>query len=238
MIELDTLFAGSIPGLYDTYLVPLIFEPYAVDLVDRLKSRPVSRVLEVACGTGVVTRLLADELPDDVEIVATDFNQPMLDYAKSAGTMRDVAWKQADAMNLPFADSSFDAVVCQFGVMFFPDRPQAFSEARRVLKPGGVFIFNTWDKIEDNEFADVVTTSLESIFPDDPPRFMARTPHGYHDRATIERGLTSSPGGCSPSDAFPAMRSGASGLKCGAAVGLGPKGFKAMMAVRAAVSRL
>ena len=189
MTELDTLFAGSIPGLYDTYLVPLIFEPYAVDLVDRLKSRPVSRVLEVACGTGVVTRLLADELPDDVQIVATDFNQPMLDYARSLGTTRDVEWKKADAMNLPFADASFDAVVCQFGVMFFPDKPKAFSEARRVLKPGGVYIFNTWDKIEENEFADVITTSLESIFPDDPPRFMARTPHGYHDVAAIRRDI-------------------------------------------------
>ena len=189
MTELDTLFAGSIPGLYDTYLVPLIFEPYAVDIVDRLKARPVSRVLEVACGTGVVTRLLADELADDIEIVATDFNQPMLDYADSVGATRDVEWKKADAMNLPFGDASFDAVVCQFGVMFFSDRPKAFAEARRVLRPGGILIFNTWDKIDENEFADVVTTSLESIFPDDPPRFMARTPHGYHDLAMIQRDI-------------------------------------------------
>ena len=190
MIELDTLFAGSIPGLYDTYLVPLIFEPYAVDIADQLKSRPVTRVLEVACGTGVATRAITETLNDDVEIVATDFNQPMLDYATSIGGTRSVEWKKADAMNLPFADASFDAVVCQFGVMFFPDKQKAFAEARRVLKPGGVYIFNTWDRIEENEFADVITTSLESIFPDDPPRFMARTPHGYHDRAMIERDIS------------------------------------------------
>ena len=94
-------------------------------------------------------------------------------------------------MQLPFADGTFDAVVCQFGVMFFPDKSKAFSEARRVLRPGGVFIFNVWDRIEENEFADTVTTALASLFPEDPPRFLARTPHGYHDRRTIERDLAS-----------------------------------------------
>jgi SAM-dependent methyltransferase len=92
-------------------------------------------------------------------------------------------------MQLPFPDGTFDAVVCQFGVMFFPDKSKAFSEARRVLRPGGVFIFNVWDRIEENEFADTVTMALESLFPEDPPRFLARTPHGYHDRRTIERDL-------------------------------------------------
>jgi len=92
-------------------------------------------------------------------------------------------------MQLPFPDGTFDAVVCQFGVMFFPDKPKAFSEARRVLRPGGVFVFNVWDRIAENEFADTVTTTLESVFPEDPPRFLARTPHGYYDRLTIERDL-------------------------------------------------
>jgi SAM-dependent methyltransferase len=187
----DQVFVGSIPKLYETHLVPLIFEPYVVDLVNRLVSRSPARVLEIAAGTGVVTRALASALPESVAIVATDLNQPMLDHASAVGTLRPVEWRQADAMQLPFGDGTFDAVVCQFGVMFFPDKAKAFSEARRVLSPGGVFIFNVWDQIEENEFADTVTAALESLFPEDPPRFMARTPHGYHNRSTIERDLKS-----------------------------------------------
>jgi SAM-dependent methyltransferase len=113
----------------------------------------------------------------------------MLDLASELGTARRVEWRQADAMQLPFEDGSFDAVVCQFGAMFFPDKSKAFSEARRVLRAGGVLLFNVWDRIEENEFADVITTALESVFPDDPPRFLARTPHGYHDIATIQQDL-------------------------------------------------
>ena len=188
--DTDKVFTGSIPKLYDTYLVPLIFEPYAADLVNRLRSRSFSRVLEIAAGTGVVTRTLASALPESVSIVATDLNQAMLDQASVVGTKRAVEWRQADAMQLPFRDGTFDAVVCQFGVMFFPEKSKAFSEARRMLSPGGVFIFNVWDRIEENEFADTVTTALESVFPKDPPRFMARTPHGYHDHRVIERDLT------------------------------------------------
>ena len=187
--DTDKVFAGSIPQLYETYLVPLIFEPYAVDVANRLASRSLTRVLEIAAGTGVVTRTLASVLPDSVSIVATDLNQPMLDLASAVGTKRPVEWRQADAMQLPFRDGTFDAVVCQFGVMFFPEKSKAFSEARRVLSSGGVFIFSVWDRIEQNEFADTVTTALESLFPEDPPRFLARTPHGYYDRSTIERGL-------------------------------------------------
>jgi SAM-dependent methyltransferase len=185
----DKVFTGSIPKLYETYLVPLIFEPYAADLVDRLRPRSLSRVLEIAAGTGVVSRVMASELPEKVSIVATDLNRAMLDQAALAGTKRSVEWRQADAMQLPFADGTFDAVVCQFGVMFFPEKSKAFSEARRVLKPGGAFIFNVWDRIAENEFADTVTTALEAVFPQDPPRFLARTPHGYHDPRTIERDL-------------------------------------------------
>jgi len=189
--DIDKVFTGSIPKLYETYLVPLIFEPYAADLVDRLASRSLTRVLEIAAGTGVVTRKLASVLPGNVSIIATDLNQPMLDMASAIGTKRPVELRQADAMQLPFGDGTFDAVVCQFGVMFFPDKAKAFSEARRVLRSGGVFIFNVWDRIKENEFADTVTTALESLFPTDPPRFMARTPHGYYDRPTIERDLAS-----------------------------------------------
>jgi len=185
----DKAFAGSIPKLYESHLVPLIFEPFAADLVQRLRSRPLTRVLEIAAGTGVVTRRLAAALPASVTIVATDLNQPMLDQAAAIGTSRPVEWRQADAMSLPFADGEFDAVVCQFGVMFLPDKSRAFAEARRVLRPGGVFLFNVWDRLEQNEFAQAVTTALEPVFPENPVRFMARIPHGYFDRATIERDL-------------------------------------------------
>lgn len=187
--DTDREFTGSIPEFYERYLVPLIFEPYAADLASRVVSRRPSCVLEIAAGTGVVTRQLADGLPPDVPIVATDLNQPMLDHAMAVGTTRPVEWRQADAMQLPHPDASFDVVVCQFGAMFFTNRLQAFSEARRVLRPGGAFIFNVWDRIEDNEFADIVDQALEPLFPDDPPRFMARVPHGYHDPADIARDL-------------------------------------------------
>jgi SAM-dependent methyltransferase len=194
----DRVFSGSIPNLYETYLVPLIFEPYAADLANRLISRPLGRVLEVAAGTGVVTRALASVLPQSVSIVATDLNQSMLDHGSTISIKRPVEWRQADATRLPFKDGTFDAVVCQFGVMFFPNKSEAFSEARRVLRAGGIFIFNVWDRIDENEFADSVTTALKTLYPDDPPRFLARTPHGYFDRGTIERdladgGFTASP---------------------------------------------
>jgi SAM-dependent methyltransferase len=198
--SLDSGFAGSIPQLYDTYLVPLIFEPYAADLAQRLRARSVTRVLEIAAGTGVVTRALAPALPESVSIVATDLNQAMVDRAAAVGTARAVEWRQADAMQLPFPDGAFDAVVCQFGVMFFPDKAKAFAETRRVLRPGGVFIFNVWDRIEDNEFADAVTTGIAPLFPADPPRFLARTPHGYHDKGVIARDLAA--GGFSASPAI------------------------------------
>ena len=185
----DKVFAGSIPEIYEKYLVPLIFEPYAVDLAGRLVSRSLTRVLEIAAGTGVLTRALASMLPDGVSIVATDLNQPMLDHASALGTRRTVEWRQADAMKLPFRDGMFDAVVCQFGVMFFPDKSRAYSEARRVLRSGGLFIFNVWDRIEENDFADVVTTAIKTVFPQDPPRFLARTPHGYYQHETIKRDL-------------------------------------------------
>jgi SAM-dependent methyltransferase len=187
MTDVDKIFSGSIPRLYETYLVPLIFEPYAKDLRQRLGSMRVSRILEVAAGTGVVTRALATL--ENVSIIATDLNQAMLDEAAAVGTARPVGWQQADAMALPFPDGEFDAAVCQFGAMFFPDKAKAFSEIRRVLKPGGVFIFNVWDRISENEFADSISTALEMVFPEDPPRFLVRTPHGYHDQTAIGKDL-------------------------------------------------
>jgi SAM-dependent methyltransferase len=191
-VDSDSSFSGSMSELYDMYLVPLIFQPYATDLANRLASRRPSRVLEIAAGTGVVTRALAATLPRSVSIVATDLNEAMLDRASVVGTARPVEWRQADAQHLPFVDETFDAVVCQFGVMFFPDKVRAFAEARRVLNPGGLFLFSVWDRIEENEFADTITTALEATFPDDPPRFLVRTPHGYYDHVAIQHDLADS----------------------------------------------
>jgi SAM-dependent methyltransferase len=147
-------------------------------------------VLEVAAGTGVVTRAMLASLPATTAIVATDLNQAMLDQAAAVGTRRPVEWRQADAMQLPFPDGSFDAVVCQFGVMFYPDRAKAHAEARRVLKPGGIYQFNVWDRLAENEFPDVISGALEALFPQDPPRFLPRTPYGYNDRALIQGDLS------------------------------------------------
>src|SRR5215217_5728611 len=190
MLETDKVFAGSIPENYDRYMVPLIFEPYAADLAQRAASFALGAVLEIAAGTGVVTRALAPKLSPGASYIVTDLNQPMLDYAASrqAPDTR-IKWSKADALALPFEDAAFDVVLCQFGAMFFPDRSSAYREAKRVLKPGGHFLFNVWDRIEENVFADEVTNALAKIFPNDPPRFLARTPHGYHDTALIRREL-------------------------------------------------
>lgn len=187
--EPDKVFAGSIPKLYESHLVPLIFEPYAADLAERLASRSLGRVLEIAAGTGVVTRRLAAVLPASVSIVASDLSPAMLEHAQSIGTARAVEWRQADAMQLPFPEATFDAVVCQFGVMFLPDKAKAYAEARRVLRPSGVFLFNVWDRLETNEFADTIESALASLFPNDPPRFLSRTPYACFERPALERDL-------------------------------------------------
>ena len=190
MVATDKVFAGSIPELYDRFMVPLIFEPYARDLADRLAKAGPKDLLETAAGTGVLTRAVAARLPASTRITVTDLNQPMLDYARTRlPDDNRITWKQADALALPFGDQSFDAVACQFGAMFFPDRVAGYKEARRVLKTGGHFIFNVWDGISENDFADVVTEALAEMFPNDPPRFMARTPHGYHDVDQIRADL-------------------------------------------------
>ena len=190
MLETDKLFAGSIPENYDRHMVPLIFEPYAADLAQRVASFTPDAVLEIAAGTGVVTRALAPKLSPRAAYIVTDLNHAMLDYARSRQIADSrIQWQQADAMVLPFDDAVFDIVCCQFGAMFFPDRPAAYRQARRVLKPGGHFLFNVWDGVEENVFADDVRKALATIFPDDPPRFIERTPHGYHDKNLIRSDL-------------------------------------------------
>jgi len=202
----DTAFAGSIPEVYDACLVPMIFEPYAVDLVRRITAHRPLRVLEIAAGTGVVTRALAAALRD-AHIVATDLNPAMLERAARIGTGRPVEWRQADAMQLPFGDGTFDAVVCQFAAMFFPDKAAAYAEARRMLAPGGLFVFNVWDRIEANAFADCVTSTLAGLFPENPPRFLARVPHGYHDAGVIARDVARGGFANAPSIETVALRS-------------------------------
>ena len=183
----DKVFAGSIPKVYDDYLVPLIFAGFAEDLAQKVASFSPATVLETAAGTGVVTRALAAKLAADARYVVTDLNRPMLDHAaQRQGEDRRITWQQADALALPFPDAQFDVVCCQFGVMFFPDRAKGYLEAKRILKPGGTFVFNVWDRIDENVFAHEVTIALAEVFPDDPPRFLARTPHGYHNERLIE----------------------------------------------------
>ena len=184
-MDADREFRGSVPALYDHYLGPMIFAPYAEDMVARLAGLAEGHLLETAAGTGVVTRALDAALPPGVGIVATDLNQPMLDHAAGQPASARVSWRQADAQALPFPDGMFDAVVCQFGVMFFPDKARAFAEAHRVLKPGGRLLFSVWDRVEANDFADAVVRAVAGLFPQEPPMFLVRTPHGHHELAPL-----------------------------------------------------
>lgn len=169
----------------------MIFQPYAVDLARRAVDGGPENVLETAAGTGVVTRALAPLLKPTARYIVSDLNSPMLARAASQQPPdKRITWQQADALDLPFMDDTFDLVCCQFGAMFFPDRIAGYREARRVLKPGGRLLFNVWDRIEENEFARVVTDRMASLFPEDPPLFLARTPHGYHDIARIRADLS------------------------------------------------
>ncbi|MCC0004367.1 MAG: methyltransferase domain-containing protein [Methylobacteriaceae bacterium] len=186
----DKAFTGSIPAIYDEYLVPVLFAPYAEDLVRRLGGMAGGRLLEIAAGSGALTRALARALPPAVAIVASDLNQPMLDVSAARITDRRIEWRAADAGALPFDDREFDAVVCQFGVMFCPDKIRAFAEARRVLAAGGRYLFNVWDKLDTSEFSHVAIRALAKLFPEDPPSFFERIPHGYHDVAEIRETLT------------------------------------------------
>lgn len=186
----DHVFAGSIPDLYDRLMVPMIFDPYAQDLAARVAKLAPRDVLETAAGTGALTRAMVSLLPAETRIVATDLNQPMLDRAKARmPSDRQIVWQQADALALPFPDQRFDVVACQFGIMFFPDKVQGYGQALRVLKPGGTFLFNVWDRISENLFVNVLSDALARMFPKDPPTFMARTPHGFHDVDVIGRDL-------------------------------------------------
>jgi SAM-dependent methyltransferase len=182
-VSIHASFSGSVPENYDRYLGPALFEPYALDLVSRLPPHG-GRVLELACGTGRVTRHLRAALPGAATLVATDLNEPMLVYARAAVPDAGIVWQQADAQALPFEEASFDVVVCQFGLMFLPDKVQGLREARRVLATGGVFIAAVWESVAENPHARSIEAVLAELFPDDPPRFLD-SPHGYHDSGRI-----------------------------------------------------
>jgi len=180
-------FVGSIPQIYDEHLGPLLFEFSAADLARRVNdAAPDARtVLEVACGTGISTAALSRTLNVNTEIVATDLNDAMLEYAtKKRGNLPGVTFRQADAQSLPFTDNSFDIVVCQFGIMFFPDKAKAFAEFARVLRPGGLLAFNVWDSLQTNRVAGIAQETIASFFDTDPPDFL-KVPFGFYESDPI-----------------------------------------------------
>ena len=184
----DVAFAGSIPALYDRYLVPLLFEPYAAVMAARARALQPDSILETAAGTGIVTAAMHAAIPG-AEIIATDLNQEMLDVASKRLSADRVRFAQADAQSLPFTDASFDLVACQFGVMFYPDKVRANAEARRLLRPGGHYLLAIWDRLERNAVSHVVGAAMARLYPDNPAAFLERMPFGYHDPAWIERDL-------------------------------------------------
>lgn len=182
-------FVGDIPSHYDAGLGPNIFEGFAAGLVHRACDQHPLSVLELAAGTGIVSRMLRDQLPPEAMFTCTDLNAPMLDVARSKFSAgENITFATADAMALPFEDSEFDLMVCQFGVMFFPDKVTAFREARRVLKNEGTYLFNVWGTLEDNPFAHIAHEVSTEFFPDNPPGFY-KVPFSYADAATVMRDL-------------------------------------------------
>jgi len=186
MTDPHVAFAGTIPAYYDRCLGPFLFEPYADDLVRRLEAGPASRVLEIACGTGIVTARLRRALPAGAQLVATDVSRAMIEFARVKLAGLDIHWRTADALALPFKDGVFDAVVCQFGFMFFADRLLGFREARRVLRPGGTLLTNVWCSLDENPAAGVAHAVLSRMFEDDPPQFL-RVPFGSVDVDAIRQ---------------------------------------------------
>jgi SAM-dependent methyltransferase len=189
MTEKAPVFAGSIPGNYQRYLVPLLFDGYASDLAGQVDVPSTGAVLELACGTGAATKHLRASLPNTVRLVATDLNPGMLETAQGAlAEIEGIEYQVADGNDLPFEDSTFDAVVCQFGVMFFPDKALGFSEAARVLKPGGRLHFSVWDSLEHNDVCNLIHETASRLCPENPITFMAM-PFGYNDVSEIKTTL-------------------------------------------------
>ncbi|MEQ1592441.1 MAG: class I SAM-dependent methyltransferase [Thiobacillaceae bacterium] len=181
MPETNARFLGTIPELYDRHLGSVIFEPYAADMARRVTLAVTGPVLEVACGTGILTQQLRTQLPPSTQLVATDLNQPMIDHARTKlAALEHIDWHPADAAVLPFAPASFAALVCQFGLMFVPDKEAAFREARRVLTHGGLLAFSVWDSFEHNAIGRIAHETIGSFFSVEPPNFY-QVPFGFHD---------------------------------------------------------
>jgi SAM-dependent methyltransferase len=177
------------PDAYERWLAPSVFQPFAADLARRLSAHAPGRILELAAGTGVLTREVGAAVPS-AAVVATDLNDAMVDLGRQRAP--GASWRQADAVNLPFGAGEFDVIVCQFGVMFFPDKPAAFAEVRRVLSTEGQFVFNTWGTLDAHDFQSALVAGLERAFPEDPPTFMVTVPHGYADADVVVADLRSS----------------------------------------------
>jgi ubiquinone/menaquinone biosynthesis C-methylase UbiE len=179
-------FVGSIPELYDRHLGPVLFEPYAKELASRIPEG-AKRVLELAAGTGRLTKHLLAGIGADAELVVTDLNEPMLDEAKKHITRghERVQWKAADMLALPFEAGSFDAVFCQFGLMFAPDKLQAMKEMRRVLAPGGTLLLSVWDELGKNVASQRLHHMAFALLPLDPPTFMS-TPFSMSDAPALK----------------------------------------------------
>ena len=189
MISQSARFVGSIPENYGRGLGPHIFNGYAQDLAQRVADLGPAAVLELAAGTGIVTRKLRDLLAADCDLLASDLNPPMLDVAKAKFKQQEsVRFEHVDATDLPFDAASFDVVACQFGVMFFPDKHRSYAEVCRVLKTGGSYLLNVWDSWDNNLFAQLAHDVVTKFFPDDPPGFY-KVPFGYHDPREIEASL-------------------------------------------------
>jgi SAM-dependent methyltransferase len=178
----DATWLDSMPEIYDRCLGQVWFGPYAEYLADLVGKLAPQDLLEIAAGTGQLTRALVSALPA-ATITATDLNPAMVEWG--AAHSPAAQWRQADALELPFRDADFDLAVCQFGVMFFPDRPRALGEVARVLRPGGTFVFTTWDAIEHNDIARECVAALGQVLEGPVPDFLERVPHGYHDTDQI-----------------------------------------------------
>ncbi|MFJ9901275.1 class I SAM-dependent methyltransferase [Streptomyces sp. NPDC091280] len=185
--DADRLWSASMPAAYEEHLVPVVFRPFADDLSARAAALSPRRILELAAGTGVLTASLLAAAPS-AEVTATDLNEAMVTYGSDRAP--GALWRQADAQSLPFPDDAFDLVVCQFGVMFFPDKVAAFAEIRRVLAPGGRFLFNTWGPLGTHAFGAAFQAGLERAFPVDTPQFLPAVPHGYSAPALVAADLT------------------------------------------------
>ena len=195
----ERAWVDSMPDAYERLLVPAVFQPFAVDLVRRAAAHAPRRVLELAAGTGVLTNELVAAIPS-AEVTATDLNLAMVELGRRRAP--GAAWRQADAMELPFDDGQFDLLACQFGVMFFPDKPAAFTEARRVLRPDGMVLMNTWANVETHEFQAALIAGLQRAFADDAPTFIVSVPHGYADPDVVVADLSAGGLRCTSFESF------------------------------------